>query len=52
MLVNTHVYGSPAGHNPVIHLQRVAGGRVFDTYQRSFERVWAQAGSATGTEGQ
>ena len=40
MLVNTHVYGSPAAHNPVIHLQRVAGGRVFDTYQRSFERVW------------
>lgn len=40
MLVNTHVYGSPAGHNPVLHLQRVAGGRIFDTYQQSFERVW------------
>lgn len=41
MLVNTHIYGSPAAHNPVLHLQRVAGGRLFDTYQRSFEAVWA-----------
>lgn len=43
MLVNTHVYGSGAGANPVMHLQRVAGGRVFDTYQESFERVWEEA---------
>jgi hypothetical protein len=40
MLVNTHVYGSGAPANPVLHLQRVAGGRIFDTYQHSFERVW------------
>jgi len=43
MLVNTHIYGSPAGASPVLHLQRVAGGRVFDSYQRSFERVWDSA---------
>lgn len=43
MLINTHVYGSGAPANPVIHLQRVAGGRMFDTYQRSFERVWDTA---------
>ena len=43
MLVNTHVYGSPAAANPVLHLQRVAGGRMFDTYQESFEAVWEEA---------
>ena len=43
MLVNTHVYGSPAAANPVLHLQRVAGGRMFDTYQTSFERTWDDA---------
>lgn len=47
MLVNTHVYGSGAPANPVLHLQRVAGGRIFDTYQRSFERVWEAAVPAT-----
>jgi hypothetical protein len=46
MLVNTHAYGSGAGGNPVLHLQRVAGGRVFDTYQQSFERVWEEASPA------
>lgn len=43
MLVNPHAYGSGAPFNPVIHLQRVPGGRVFDHYQRSFERVWENA---------
>ena len=43
MLVNTHVYGSPAAANPVLHLQRVAGGRMYDTYQRSFEQMWDEA---------
>lgn len=43
MLVNTHVYGTPAAANPVLHLQRVPGGRMFDSYQASFERVWVQA---------
>jgi hypothetical protein len=43
MLVNTHVYGSPAAHSPVLHLRRLPGGRLFDHYQASFERVWEQA---------
>lgn len=42
-LVNTHVYGSPAGQSPLLRLRRVPGGRVFDHYMRSFERVWATA---------
>lgn len=40
MLANTHVYGAPAAQSPVLHLQRVPGGRVFDHYLTSFERVW------------
>jgi hypothetical protein len=43
MLVNAHVYGSPAAHSPVLHLRRLPGGRLFDHYQASFERVWEQA---------
>jgi hypothetical protein len=43
MLVNTHVYGAPAAHSPVLHLRRLPGGRLVDHYQASFERVWEQA---------
>jgi len=41
LLVNTHAYGVPAAHSPVLHLQRVPGGRLFDHYMASFDRVWA-----------
>ncbi|WP_445257012.1 XRE family transcriptional regulator [Nocardioides aurantiacus] len=43
LLVNTHVMGSPAPSNPVLHLRRVEGGHLFDHYLRSFERVWVEA---------
>lgn len=43
MLVNTHVYGAPAAQSPVLHIHRVPGGRVFDHYVTSFERVWTQS---------
>jgi len=43
MLVNVHVYGAPAGQNPVLHLRRVPGGRLFDHFLRSFDRVWEHA---------
>ncbi|MFI6817237.1 helix-turn-helix domain-containing protein [Nonomuraea sp. NPDC050328] len=39
-LVNTHVYGVPAGNAPVFHLRRVVGGDMVTTYANSFERVW------------
>ena len=32
MLVNTHLFGHPAAHAPVMHLRRLAGGDLFDTY--------------------
>ncbi len=40
LLVNLHAYGTSAAHNPVLHLRRVPGGRLFDHYVQSFERVW------------
>jgi hypothetical protein len=50
MVINAHVYGAPAAHSPVLHLRRLPGGRLFDHYQASFERVWEQAsaGSVAG----
>ncbi len=41
LLVNCHVYGSPASEAPVLHLRRVAGGTMVKTYLSSFERIWA-----------
>ncbi|XVQ86134.1 helix-turn-helix domain-containing protein [Microbispora siamensis] len=43
LLVNTHVYGVPAGNAPVLHLRKVLGGDMVATYVDSFERVWEQA---------
>ncbi|GAA5082365.1 transcriptional regulator with XRE-family HTH domain [Thermocatellispora tengchongensis] len=43
LLVNTHVYGTPAANAPVLHLRKVIGGDMVSTYVESFERVWAQA---------
>jgi hypothetical protein len=42
MLVNTHTYGSPASHSPVLQLERLPGAQVFDHYVRSFEEVWSR----------
>jgi hypothetical protein len=38
--VNAHAYGAPAGDSPILHLRQVEGGRLFDHYMDSFERVW------------
>lgn len=43
MLVNTHALGVAASHSPVLHLQRVAGGRLFALYLQSFESAWVSA---------
>jgi hypothetical protein len=43
LLVNTHAYGSPASQSPVIHLQRVPGGRMFEHYMSSFDKVWSRS---------
>ncbi|SDG84163.1 hypothetical protein SAMN05421505_108216 [Sinosporangium album] len=43
MLVNQHIYGTYGYIAPILHLRRIDGGDFFDTYQRSFERVWESA---------
>jgi hypothetical protein len=43
VLVNAHVYGSPASNAPVLHLRKVAGGDMVTMYRDSFERVWGGA---------
>jgi transcriptional regulator with XRE-family HTH domain len=40
LLVNTHAYGAVAAKSPVMHVRRIAGGRLFPHYMTSFERVW------------
>jgi hypothetical protein len=40
MLVNTHIYGRPAAHAPVMHLRRLSAGDLFDTFAQTYERIW------------
>jgi transcriptional regulator with XRE-family HTH domain len=40
LLVNTHIYGTPAFRAPVWHLRKVAGGEITSTYLESFEKTW------------
>lgn len=43
MLVNTHVHGFMAAHAPVLHLRRLSGGDLFETYAESIQGVWDSA---------
>jgi transcriptional regulator with XRE-family HTH domain len=43
LLVNTHIYGTPAAQAPVWHLRKIAGGEIASTYIESFDRVWETA---------
>ncbi|NIY66549.1 helix-turn-helix domain-containing protein [Streptomyces malaysiensis] len=43
LLANGHLYGVGAYLAPVLHLQRVPGGELFDTYAESVDRVWEGA---------
>jgi len=47
MLVNTHVYGIGAYLAPVLHLRRLPGGGLFDTYANSIEQTWGGARAVT-----
>ncbi|PNG98558.1 hypothetical protein SMF913_14583 [Streptomyces malaysiensis] len=40
LLANGHVYGGGAYLAPVLYLQHVPGGELFDTYTECVERVW------------
>ncbi|WP_179666216.1 XRE family transcriptional regulator [Nocardioides thalensis] len=43
VLANVHALGAPASHSPVLHLRKVAGGRLFTHYMSSFEKTWEAA---------
>lgn len=43
MLINPHIYSMPAFRAPVIHLRKIQGGPLFETYAESFDRVWSQS---------
>jgi transcriptional regulator with XRE-family HTH domain len=48
VLVNPHSLGAPASHSPVMHLHKVAGGRLFNHYMTGFENTWDSARPAGG----
>jgi len=43
MLVNPHIYSMPAFRAPILHLRRIDGGPLFNTYAECFEHVWEQS---------
>jgi len=40
MLVNQHIYGTYGYIAPTLHLRKRPSGDLFDTYMRSFDRIW------------
>ncbi|GHD73724.1 transcriptional regulator [Streptomyces mirabilis] len=50
MLVNPHVYGIGAYMAPVLHLRRLSGGGLFETYANSIEHTWANARKITDSD--
>jgi hypothetical protein len=49
MLVNPHVLGAAANSSPILHLRRLPGGDLFQTYRESFETVWSSARPLTAS---
>lgn len=45
VLANMHTLGAAASQSPVMHLQKVAGGRLFTHHMKGFERTWEAAQS-------
>jgi len=43
LLVNTHLFGTPAARSPVLHLRSTGGGPIAVNVMNSFERVWSHA---------
>ena len=45
LMANVHAYGVSASMSPVLHINRIPGGRLFSHYMDAFERVWQGADS-------
>lgn len=50
LLANAHIWGLNAYMAPVLHLRRLAGGSLFDTYADSFEAVWVTSRPVSSEE--
>jgi len=43
LVVNHHIYGSPASDNPAIVVRREQSADLWSKYETSFEKIWARA---------
>jgi hypothetical protein len=43
MLVNQHIFGTYGYMAPILHLRQVEGGDIFNTYAKSFDRIWEES---------
>ncbi|SES49643.1 Transcriptional regulator, contains XRE-family HTH domain [Streptomyces sp. yr375] len=50
MLVNPHVYGVGAYMAPALHLRRLPGGGLFDTYANSIDHTWENSRAITESD--
>ena len=46
LLVNPHTIGAAASQSPIMHFQRIVGGRIFTHYMGGFEHTWTAAHKA------
>jgi hypothetical protein len=51
MLINQHIYGTYGYVAPILHLRHVDGGDLFETYAKSFSRIWAASYAYSPEEG-
>jgi hypothetical protein len=50
MLINQYIYGTYGYIAPILHIRKVAGGDLFETYMKSFELVWNTESNNIHTE--
>jgi transcriptional regulator with XRE-family HTH domain len=43
MLINQHIFGAYGYVAPILHLRRVDGADLFETYAKSFHRIWVES---------
>jgi hypothetical protein len=51
MLVNQHIYGAYGYIAPILHLRRVPGADLFETYLKSFDLIWNEESYNLDTSG-
>jgi hypothetical protein len=45
MLINQHIYGTYGYIAPILHLRKVSGADLFETYLKSFDLIWNEESS-------